>query len=97
LLKSPASGEVKITIADIDGEVVRELTGSKDAGLQRVQWDLRESPPEMTPEMRERLGSRASRMRRQGPPVAPGIYFVKLAVGSGEYKTKLVVEDDPGR
>jgi len=44
-LKSPAS-EVKISIADMTGREVRTIEGTKDAGLNRVQWDLRGNPPQ---------------------------------------------------
>jgi photosystem II stability/assembly factor-like uncharacterized protein len=39
-LKSPATGDVKVAILDIDGRVVQEMTpaGGKDAGLHRVTW-----------------------------------------------------------
>ena len=40
-LKTAATGDVKITISDYSGKVVREITGPKDAGLNRVQWNLR--------------------------------------------------------
>jgi photosystem II stability/assembly factor-like uncharacterized protein len=44
-LKAAASGDVKITISDVTGKVVRNLTGTKDAGMNRVQWNLRGDPP----------------------------------------------------
>jgi photosystem II stability/assembly factor-like uncharacterized protein len=45
-LKSAPSGDVKITIADVTGKVLRTLTGTKETGLNRVEWDLRgEAPP----------------------------------------------------
>lgn len=93
-LKSAASEEVKITITDIEGELVRELTGSKEAGLQRVQWDLRAKPPEMSEEMRQRLGSRASRFRRQGPAVATGTYWATVSLAGKKHKTKITVLED---
>ncbi len=34
------SGDVKITISDLAGRVVREMDGTKEAGLNRVQWNL---------------------------------------------------------
>ncbi len=40
-LKEKATGLVTVTIADADGKTVAELTGSKEAGLQKVQWGLR--------------------------------------------------------
>ncbi|MFN7949368.1 MAG: hypothetical protein U0Z53_28690 [Blastocatellia bacterium] len=44
-LKSAPSGEVKVTVTDITGKVVRNITGTKEAGLNRVQWNLRGDPP----------------------------------------------------
>jgi hypothetical protein len=44
-LKSAPSGDVKITISDVTGKVVRNLTGTKEAGLNRVMWNLRGDPP----------------------------------------------------
>jgi len=44
-LKSAPSGDVKITISDITGKVLRNLTGTKEAGINRVQWNLRGDPP----------------------------------------------------
>lgn len=44
-LNSAPSGDVKITISDINGKVVRNIDGTKEAGLNRVQWNLRGDPP----------------------------------------------------
>ncbi len=44
-LKSAPSGDVKITVSDMDGKVVRNLTGTKEVGINRVQWNLRGDPP----------------------------------------------------
>ncbi|MGH9768306.1 MAG: WD40/YVTN/BNR-like repeat-containing protein, partial [Blastocatellia bacterium] len=51
-LKSAPGGEIKITISDITGKVVRNLTGTKDVGLNRVMWNLRGDPPPRPPGMR---------------------------------------------
>ena len=39
-LKSAPSADVRITINDIQGREIRSIEGTKDAGLNRVQWDL---------------------------------------------------------
>jgi hypothetical protein len=44
-LKSAPSGEVKITISDYSGKVVRNIVGTNEVGLNRVQWNLRGDPP----------------------------------------------------
>jgi photosystem II stability/assembly factor-like uncharacterized protein len=41
--------EAKIVVQDRDGRVVRELKGSGEAGLHRVVWDLRFTPPPQAP------------------------------------------------
>lgn len=46
LLKSAPGGDVKITISDITGKVVRSIDGTKEAGLNRVQWNLRGDAPQ---------------------------------------------------
>jgi hypothetical protein len=38
-LKSEPAGEVRISIVDITGREIRSITGTKNAGLNRVQWD----------------------------------------------------------
>jgi photosystem II stability/assembly factor-like uncharacterized protein len=48
-LKSASAGDVKITISDITGKVVRTLAGTKNAGLNRVVWNLRGDPPPRPP------------------------------------------------
>jgi photosystem II stability/assembly factor-like uncharacterized protein len=39
-LKSAPSADVRITISDITGREIRSLEGTREAGLNRVQWDL---------------------------------------------------------
>jgi hypothetical protein len=39
-LKSPAPGDVRITISDVAGRQIRQLEGPNTAGLHRVQWNL---------------------------------------------------------
>jgi hypothetical protein len=43
-LKSAATGDVKISIADVSGRVVRNLDGVKQAGINRVVWGLDANP-----------------------------------------------------
>ena len=40
-LKSGANEDVRITISDVTGRDIRTLVGTRNAGLNRVQWDLR--------------------------------------------------------
>lgn len=40
-LRAASPGNVRITISDKSGKVVRELSGPAEAGVNRVEWDLR--------------------------------------------------------
>ena len=42
-MKSAPTGDVKLSILDHTGAVVRDLTATKEKGINRVQWDLRAS------------------------------------------------------
>jgi photosystem II stability/assembly factor-like uncharacterized protein len=44
-LKSAPATDVKITISDYTGKVVRNIVGTTEAGLNRIQWNLRGDPP----------------------------------------------------
>jgi uncharacterized membrane protein YgcG len=44
-LKTKPEGNVRITISDASGKVVRELSGTKEAGVNRAVWDLRMGAP----------------------------------------------------
>ena len=39
-LKSAPAADVRITISDVAGREIRSIEGTKDAGLNRVAWDL---------------------------------------------------------
>ena len=69
---------VILTIKDIDGNVVRRLTGPTTKGLNRVVWDLRYPSPEPTqleiPEDLEPWDRPA-----QGPLVVPGTFSVQIS------------------
>ncbi|MGE5245785.1 MAG: VPS10 domain-containing protein [Betaproteobacteria bacterium] len=91
-LKSPVSGDVTIAISDIDGKVLRELKGTNEAGINRVQWDLRGTPPKRPANLPPGFGrGRAP----QGPPIDPGTYLVKLSASGKQYTTNVVIEPDP--
>jgi hypothetical protein len=99
VLKSVPSGDVKITISDVTGRVVREMAGTKDAGLNRVPWNLRGTPIQGTPGGRGAAGAGGQAGGGRGgfgggPAVEPGTYLVKLTVAGKDYTQKLVVEAD---
>ena len=97
-LKAAATGDVKITISDATGRVVREMDGTKDAGLNRVQWNLGPTPV-LGGRGAAVAGGRGGRGGRGVPfvtpnAVDPGTYVVKLAVGGKELMTTVEVEAD---
>ena len=103
-LKSAPSGEVKITISDYTGKVVRNITGTKEIGLNRVQWNLRSDPPPR-PTGGGPGGGRGGgggggggfgNVFTQGLPLEAGAYNLKLTVNGKDYTTKVILEPDPG-
>jgi hypothetical protein len=100
-LKSEPAGDVKITISDVTGRVIRELPGTKTAGLNRIQWNLRGAPPQGGGGGRgagsgggQGAGGGGGRGGFLGAAVEPGTYLLKLSVGGKDYTQKLVVEAD---
>jgi hypothetical protein len=100
-LKNAASGDVKMTISDYTGKVVREIAGTKDAGLNRVLWNLRANPPVAQAGGRQGGSGQAGAGgggrggQAGGPALEPGTYQVKLTVNGKDYTTRVVVEADP--
>jgi hypothetical protein len=68
-LPAPSSGDVKITIADATGRVIRTLDGPRAAGINRVMWNL--AP--------EQAGGRGG--SGGGGAVEAGTYMVTLTAG----------------
>ena len=99
-LKAAPAGDVKIQITDMSGNVVRDLPGTKEAGLNRVQWNLSRNPPPQ-PEGQEGRGGGGGRGGRGGgaalvnpQAVDPGTYVVKLLAGGKTFIKTVVVEAD---
>jgi len=88
-------GQVKITVTDKNGKLVRELDGPGAAGVNRANWDLRyDSPAEPTPEQLEAIAAGYD-FGPRGPFVEPGEYSIKIKAGDKEATQKVTVEDDP--
>src|SRR5215204_3200017 len=90
-LKAPATGDVKISIADASGRVVRTLDGTKSVGINRVVWNLAPTP---------RAGAGGSGGGAGGagggnvPSVDPGQYTVTLTVSGRTLSKPLAVLED---
>lgn len=105
-LKTSPQGDVRIAIPDAAGKVVRNMPGTKTAGVNRVYWDFRgnptrqirlRTPPDYAPEIttgpegwRPMPGDSALTQL-----AAPGTYTIRLTVDGREYSQKLNVLKDP--
>ncbi len=96
---------VKVTILDSQGAVVRTLTGTNGAGINRIHWDLRFEPstevrlrtspmyaPYLVPDAKGRVAPGTSTFAILAPP---GRYTVKLTAGGVTETQPLVVRKDP--
>ncbi len=82
-LKSAPSGDVKISIADGTGRVIRTLDGTRRVGINRVIWNL--SPTPQAPGFGRGGG---------GVTVAAGTYTVTLDVAGKKLTKPLTVRED---
>ena len=103
-LQNAAAEEPQITIVDDKGRTVRTLRGSKNAGVNRVWWDLRYAPSGTDVRLRTApLFASWMKVPEEGRPgggrmqmlAPPGTYSVKLAAGAQELTQPLVVLKDP--
>jgi photosystem II stability/assembly factor-like uncharacterized protein len=99
-VKNSSASPVSIHIANHENEVIRILEGPAEAGLNRIDWDLRSAPLSQLPEWR-RSGSNDSlrlmqsgKDTRPGPVAKPGQYSVRLVCGSVVQERPLVVRKD---
>ncbi|HEY9231631.1 MAG TPA: hypothetical protein VIS78_05775, partial [Blastocatellia bacterium] len=95
-LKSKADDKttVKVEVLDGSGKVIREIKQApKEAGLNRLSWDLRYEGPrirrEPPPEEQAFFGG------PRGPQVLPGSYTVRLTVGDKKLEKRVEVRLDP--
>jgi len=86
---------LKLEILDASGKVLRSVERlTREAGINRVAWDLREEGPVLRtpPEPRAvEMGFGGAR----GPQVLPGMYTVRLTVNSETFEQKVEVRIDP--
>ena len=101
----PASTPVTVTVLDEKGTVVRTLSDTGAAGINRVHWDLRFEPstevrlrtspmyaPHIVPPADGRPAPGTGTFAILAPP---GTYTVKLKAGGVEQSQPLVVRKDP--
>jgi hypothetical protein len=88
-LKEDGKEEAKVVVADAEGKTVREIKGTKEAGLHRLNWDLRYAP------LSGETGPMARFSSFPAPFVLPGEYRVTLQAAGGEATKTVKVEGDP--
>ena len=105
-LKSAPPGDVKIRIEDAKGQLVRTLNGTKNVGLNRINWNLE---GEQTTEVRMRTAPAYAPEIKLGPDgtrnapgagrlsilMPPGNYTVKLSVAGQNLAQPLILRKDP--
>ncbi|HEX3281553.1 MAG TPA: hypothetical protein VHR36_10015 [Pyrinomonadaceae bacterium] len=94
-LKDKPKDDVKITITNSAGTVVRDLKGPKEAGLSRVVWDLRLNSPAPPPEGTGEGAGGGFFGAPRGPRVLPGSYNIKIVAGDKTASGSVVVQEDP--
>jgi hypothetical protein len=94
-LKDKPKDDVKITITNSAGAVVRDLKGPKEAGLSRVVWDLRLNSPAPPPEGAAEGGGGGFFGQSRGPRVQPGSYTIKIVAGDKTASGNVTVQEDP--
>lgn len=98
LKAKPAKGQkVTITILDSSGKTIRQIEDrNTEAGINRVNWDLRYDPPvKLTPEQEEALAQGFFGGGARGPEADPGTYTVKVALGDDSQTQTVQLQGDP--
>ena len=104
-LRAPAARAPTLAITDAQGRAVRTITGTNLAGINRVAWDLRDTPSAETRLLTSPMyaphitvgpeGRVAPGTGRISALVAPGTYTVKLTVDGREQTRTVEVRKDP--
>jgi hypothetical protein len=82
-LKEKAKAAVKITVSDPYGQVLQELSGKGEAGMNTVLWDMRAQRRE---EQAQRFPGGFG-----GPMVDPGEYVITLDVDGQKFTKKALI------
>ncbi len=87
-LRDQSDESVTISILDSSGQILQELKGKSEAGLNRVFWDMRSAPPPRQEGQRRWSG--------RGALVEPGEYTVALKVGGKELTQTALIPKKSG-
>ncbi len=87
------TGDVTVKVFDANGKMLKEITGTKRKGLNKVYWDMRIKGPKTAVG-----GTKPDGGSFVAPMVLPGIYTVKLFVGDSTYSENInVVASNNGK
>ena len=91
-LKSAPATAPTITIADAAGKTIRTFAGTRQAGFNRVYWDLRNEASK-APRMRTKpLYDEPFELAADGTRDAPGFGAISVLMPPGRYTVKLTVD-----
>jgi len=106
-VKQPVPAGGTLSISDSKGAVIRTMPVPGDAGLNRVYWDLRQTPSKVVRLRTNPLYDHELPLGPDGtrPPAGgagqqsllspPGTYTVKLSIGGRDFTEQLTVRKDP--
>jgi photosystem II stability/assembly factor-like uncharacterized protein len=90
------SGNARMTVTNSSGGVVRDFVVPSDAGIHRVNWDLRNALSDKQETWRRHDDPRLARpIENLGPWVSPGRYTVTLEARGGVSSQVVEVRGDP--
>ncbi len=90
-LAAPQKTKPAITIVDAKGHVVRVLTGTNHAGINRIVWNFTAAPPAKW----TGAANRAFAGPDDGATVVPGTYSVRAVLSGHPFVQSFAVKADP--
>jgi photosystem II stability/assembly factor-like uncharacterized protein len=92
-LSEPTADAPTVTILDDDGNVVRVLEGTNQAGINRIHWDLEDAPNRGARLLTPPMFAEHIRVGEEGRP-APGAARISILMPPGEYTVRLTVNGE---
>ncbi|HEX5316816.1 MAG TPA: hypothetical protein VFX22_09205, partial [Candidatus Kapabacteria bacterium] len=83
------TARVKVEIFDSTGALIQSIPASERKGINKIHWNLRMKPPKTAIG-----GTKIDYAGFTGPMVMPGVYTVKLTIGTKEYTSPLTLLHD---
>lgn len=83
------SGDIRVEIFDLQGNLIQSVPGTKRKGINKVYWNLRMKPP--------KIASGGTKIDFGGfiaPMLLPGNYVVKLKVADKEFTDSITLLHD---